>query len=321
MACSFSGGVTVCADNPIFEQGVRMIAADLLSIFRKSDFIYKKQKDKIFTDKELRYIFTIRANANKSAYAFIVDFVKSALQTGVVNYKPGYTNDKRILSIYLNCGSGGYSFDTGISPMVPAYANNLSMVKNKGIAAAIGSLIGFLGHEGGLLRKEARDQIKEDFNAVMQANNNSFVVPVLERGMKFYRVNISDNAETLNKTEEKIKKDICAAIGVPALFLGLDNTQNYNVALSMYEQTIRSWTHVFEDFIYSVCKKQINLSDSAAAVLVRFKADTLLNAGALTRNEYRALFGLPSVSGGDVLTVQAAQIPIEDVGKNFINGG
>ena len=42
-----------------------------------------------------------------------------------------------------------------------------------------------------------------------------------------------------------------------------------------------------------------------------------VNNGWLTRNEVRSKENLPAIDGGDAATVQAALIPLQDVGKNF----
>ncbi|MDK4629470.1 phage portal protein, partial [Kingella kingae] len=42
-----------------------------------------------------------------------------------------------------------------------------------------------------------------------------------------------------------------------------------------------------------------------------------VNNGWLSRNDVRALENLPAVDGGEVLTVQSALIPLQDVGKNY----
>lgn len=156
---------------------------------------------------------------------------------------------------------------------------------------------------------------------------------LLEGGVKWQQMGIMPRDAQLLETKYSSARDICLALGVPPLLMGVpgDNTYaNYAEArLAFYEDSVipmanrlaHDWTRwlgpkfgdleIRADFdhVPAIVAKQQQLWDMANA------------STDLTINERRELKGFEPIPGGDVVLVGAAQIPLEDAGMSMGGDG
>ncbi|MDK4657126.1 phage portal protein, partial [Kingella kingae] len=129
-------------------------------------------------------------------------------------------------------------------------------------------------------------------------------------------------------------EEICRWFGVPPVLIGhtsasstwgasiealfqLFVTTGLRPLLINIEQSIK------KDLLHGLDKETVQAEFNVEGLL---RGDTAartqyysaaVNNGWLSRNDVRALENLPAVDGGEVLTVQSALIPLQDVGKNY----
>jgi HK97 family phage portal protein len=219
----------------------------------------------------------------------------------------------------------------GLSPLL--YAKNA-------ISTAIlaeewaGNTVGNAGKPSGvlsydkLLTKEQRGQLKEKFKDLQEGSNETLMV--LEAGMKYDKVSMSPQEVQLLDSRRFQIEDIARFFNVPSVMI--NDTSGSTVWGSGIEQIITGWYKLgfrpeLERLESSIINNLIAPKDRAK-ISVEFDFEELLrtdfktrvetgaravNAGLMTRNEWRRREWLPVVEGGDELTVQVNLTPIDEL--------
>jgi HK97 family phage portal protein len=221
----------------------------------------------------------------------------------------------------------------GLSPLM--YAKNA-------ISTAIlaeewaGNTVGNAGKPSGvlsydkLLTKEQRGQLKEKFKDLQEGSQETLMV--LEAGMKYDKVSMSPQEVQLLDSRRFQIEDIARFFNVPSVMI--NDTSGSTVWGSGIEQIITGWYKLgfrpeLERIEASIINNLVPARDRGK-ISVEFDFEELLrtdfktrvdtgarvvNAGLMTRNEWRKREWLPVVEGGDDLTVQVNLTPIEDLAK------
>lgn len=221
----------------------------------------------------------------------------------------------------------------GLSPMM--YAKNA-------ISTAIlaeewaGNTVGNAGKPSGvlsydkMLTKEQRLQLKEKFSDLQEGSQETLMV--LEAGMKYDKVSMSPQEVELLESRRFQIEDIARFFNVPSVMI--NDTASSTVWGSGIEQIITGWYKLafraeLERVESSISCHLLDLTERSK-ISVEFDFEELLRtdfktrvetgsravgAGLMTRNEWRKREWLPTIEGGDELTVQVNLMPIEDLTK------
>ncbi|MDK4545151.1 phage portal protein [Kingella kingae] len=195
------------------------------------------------------------------------------------------------------------------------------------------SASGFLTHENGYLKNEQREKLRQSLSE-FSGSKNAGKVMVLEAGLKYQGITLNPEAAQLLESRAFGIEEICRWFGVPPVLIGhtsasstwgasiealfqLFVTTGLRPLLINIEQSIK------KDLLHGLDKETVQAEFNVEGLL---RGDTAartqyysaaVNNGWLSRNDVRALENLPAVDGGEVLTVQSALIPLQDVGKNY----
>lgn len=185
-----------------------------------------------------------------------------------------------------------------------------------------------------VLNKEQRDLYRESLEK-FTGSKNSGKVMILEKGMDYQGISIDPAAAQLLETRGYDVEEICRLFKVPPTLIGYMSKQSsWASSLEALNQQFLTYTllPILRNIEQSITKSLINPRDRGT-FYAEFnyegflRADvskraayyaTMLDHGAMNRDEVRKKENLPPMSeGGDIFTVQAALIPIEQVGKNY----
>lgn len=181
------------------------------------------------------------------------------------------------------------------------------------------------------LRPEQRAEFREYVRTISGALNAG-KSPVLEAGIKPERLGIDPVDAQLLESRGHSIEEICRWFGVPPwMVMKTDKGSNWGTGLEQQQiafltYCIMSYTAPIEQCVNKRCLTAADrLSFYAEFSLEAFlRADssgraaylsTMGQNGYMTRNEGRRKENLPSMPGGDVLTVQSNLVPLDQLGK------
>jgi len=181
-----------------------------------------------------------------------------------------------------------------------------------------------------LLTKEQREQIKEKFKDLREGPRDALMV--LEAGMKYEQISLSPQDVQLLEARRFQVEDIARFLNVPSVMI--NDTSGGTVWGSGIQEIIRGWYKLgFRPELERIERSIIaNLlrQDERRSISVEFNFEELLrtefekrveagakavNAGLMTRNEWRRTEWLPEVDGADDLTVQVNLTTLEELPK------
>lgn len=183
------------------------------------------------------------------------------------------------------------------------------------------------------LTQDQRDQLRDNIGRFAHGGAKSGGVFVLEGGMGFTPLSMNPEDAQMLETRAFNVEEICRWYGVPPTLVGHgDKTSNWgtgleqqNIAFLTYN--LRPWLMKIEQSIWT------NLIDSTeqATIYAEFNVEGLLRAdtagrsawyremvsnGMMTRDEVRVKENWEPMGGmAEVLTVQSAMIPLDNIGK------
>lgn len=186
-----------------------------------------------------------------------------------------------------------------------------------------------------VLTKEQREQMKEKFKDLREGDRDALMV--LEAGMTYQQISLSPQDVQLLEARRFQIEDIARFFEVPSVLI--NDTSGSTVWGSGIEQIITGWYKLqfrseLERFEQSIVNKLLS-SEDRKRMSVEFNFDELLrtdfatrvdagakavNAGLMSRNEWRRKEWLPEVDGADELTAQVNLVNLDDLAK-VVNGG
>lgn len=176
-------------------------------------------------------------------------------------------------------------------------------------------------------REEFREYVRTISGAL-----NAGKSPVLEQGVKPELIGINPADAQLLESRGHSIEEICRWFGVPPwMVMKTDKGSNWGTGLEQQQiafltYCIMSYTAPIEQCVNKRCMTAVDrISFYAEFSLEAFlRADssgraaylsTMGQNGYMTRNEGRSKENLPSMPGGDVLTVQSNLVPLDQLGK------
>jgi HK97 family phage portal protein len=176
-------------------------------------------------------------------------------------------------------------------------------------------------------REDFRDYVKTITGAL-----NAGKSPVFEQGVKPEQLGINPADAQLLESRGHSVEEICRWFGVPPwMVMKTDKGSNWGTGLEQQQiafltYCIMSYTSPIEQCVNKHCLTAVDrISYYAEFSLEAFlRADssgraaylsTMGQNGYMTRNEGRRKENLPSMPGGDVLTVQSNLVPLDQLGK------
>jgi HK97 family phage portal protein len=179
-----------------------------------------------------------------------------------------------------------------------------------------------------LLTKEQREQLKEKFKDLREGARDALMV--LEAGMKYEQISLSPQDVQLLEARRFQVEDIARFLNVPSVMI--NDTSGGTVWGTGIQEIIRGWYKIgfrpeLERIEQSIINNLISLNDRRN-ISVEFNFEELLrtefdkrvesgaravNAGLMTRNEWRRREWLEPVDGADDLTVQVNLTPISEL--------
>jgi HK97 family phage portal protein len=180
---------------------------------------------------------------------------------------------------------------------------------------------------------EAYARLRKSFADQYAGLHNSRKPILLEDGFKWQGISMNHEQSQFIETRQYQVEDIARIFRVPPHLIGHllrstnNNIEHQSIEFAMY--TMLPWcTRKEQRYNQSLFLP----SERAAGYFAQFNLDTLLRGDAKSRaealqilrfngvinaNEWRALDNRNPYEGGDRYLVQAAMVPVEDVGKNF----
>lgn len=176
------------------------------------------------------------------------------------------------------------------------------------------------------LSDENYNRLKTQLEDQYQGSGNAGRPMIFENGLTWQSMGLSPSDVGIIDTKNSAARDICLAFGVPPQLLGIpgDNTySNYAEArLAFWEDTVlpllgmiaADWTA----WLGGGLEFKPNLDEIPAIVDKRETLWQMVEATqSLTVNEKREAMGFEPIEGGDVLLVNASQIPLADASLNL----
>jgi HK97 family phage portal protein len=179
-----------------------------------------------------------------------------------------------------------------------------------------------------ILQPKQRDQIREHVKQVSREGG----VYVLEKGAGFVPLRFNPLDAELLASRSFSVETICRWFDMPPVMIGHGDKQSSwptsteAQSILFVRYVLRACLSVIEQEIQrsllTPAERQRNFAEFALEGLLRgdsaaraaFYASALQN-GWMTRNEVRRLENLPPVEGGDILTVQSALVPLDQLGQ------
>ena len=174
------------------------------------------------------------------------------------------------------------------------------------------------------LTEEEVQEVKENFKRFNSGFSNAGEPAVIDTDLEIMPVGLSPNDMDWLAGYEVAMKNICVALGVPVdLIYGQSTYENLKTA---NEQLAENTTiPMMELFINSLNKRLVPLFDKNLSLMLDIdkmpammlkkvrQRESLEMVSFLTINEKRAMIGLDEVEGGDVLLINASQVPLTDI--------
>jgi len=176
-------------------------------------------------------------------------------------------------------------------------------------------------------RKDQRAALEDNFTGAMNTGRPL----ILEGGMEWQQISLNaDDAQLLESRGWSVE-EICRWFGVPPFMIGHNEkttswgTGIEQMLLGFQKFTLNPYLRRIEQ---AVRKQLLTPAERAAGLFAEFNLEGLLRAdsqgrmnfyrgmtqiGAMTRNEVRAKENLPPIEGGDVITIQSQNVPLEQL--------
>ncbi|MCO7634121.1 phage portal protein [Pseudomonas guariconensis] len=181
------------------------------------------------------------------------------------------------------------------------------------------------------LRPEQRVEFREYVQTISGALNAGRS-PVLEAGVKPEMIGINPADAQLLESRGHSIEEICRWFGVPPwMVMKTDKGSNWGTGLEQQQiafltYCIMSYTAPIEQCVNKRCMTAVDrisfYSEFSLEAFLRADSSgraaylsTMSQNGLMTRNEGRRKENLPSMPGGDVLTVQSNLVPLDQLGK------
>lgn len=199
------------------------------------------------------------------------------------------------------------------------------------------SASGFLKYSNGFLNKEQRAMLQQELNR-FSGSANAGKTMILEAGMDYQGITINPASAQLLESRTFSVEEICRWFGVPPVLIGhTTKSSSWGSSIeALFQLFVSTALRPIMVNIEQSIKKDLIPAADRASLFAEFNAEGLLrgdlksrteyysaavNNGWMSRNDVRAKENLPPMDkGGDTHTVQAALIPIEQVGQNFQQG-
>jgi HK97 family phage portal protein len=238
--------------------------------------------------------------------------------TGAINYRVSTTQGQQILTPTNMLHVLGVTLDgiRGISPITLAresiggaiaeLKHGQSFFKN---GAAVGGVLQHPGHLG----PEAAQTLRQSWHDKYSGSDNAGKVAILEEGMTFNAVALSNKDSQWLESRQVTVLDIARIFGVPPALLGHLEKASYSSQeaqnLEFLTHSLRPWLTRIEQAAEKALLTDINLYvEFTTGDLLRTDLKTryaayqsALAAGWISVNEVRRLENLPAVDGGDEL--------------------
>ncbi|ROQ49107.1 phage portal protein [Pseudomonas putida] len=176
-------------------------------------------------------------------------------------------------------------------------------------------------------RAEFRDYVKTISGAL-----NAGKSPVLEQGVKPEMIGINPADAQLLESRGHSVEEICRWFGVPPwMVMKTDKGSNWGTGLEQQQiafltYCIMTYTAPIEQCVNKRCMTAVDrikhYSEFSLEAFLRADSagraaylSTMGQNGYMTRNEGRHKENLPSMPGGDILTVQSNLVPLDQLGK------
>ncbi len=175
-------------------------------------------------------------------------------------------------------------------------------------------------------RTEAEAALQEKFVGAHNAGRPM----LLDNGLKWEQLSITPEDAQMLDSRKFSGEEICRIFGVPPAMVGYgDKASNWGTGkevdvLGFQKFTLRRRLKRIEK---SLEKQLLSARDRLQGYKIGFNFEDILRAdsqgraqfynimirlGLMTRNEARALEGLPPIAGGDVITVQMQDVPLSE---------
>lgn len=235
---------------------------------------------------------------------------------GTVSYKVGTADGDQILRPEEVLHVLGITLDgvVGISPITFARESLGGAIAELKHGQAFfrngANLSGVLEHPGHLGDEAART-LRESWRDKYSGSDNAGKVAVLEEGMAFKPVSLSNKDSQWLESRQVSVLDVARIFGVPPALLGHLEKASYSSQeaqnLEFLTHSLRPWLTRIEQAVNKSLITHSNLyAEFTTGDLLRTTIDkrydayrTALSAGFMTVNEVRALENLPEVEGGN----------------------
>ena len=237
--------------------------------------------------------------------------------TGAVTYRVSTAKGQQILRPNEVLHILGMTLDgvRGLSPITLAreslggaiaeLEHGQSFFKN---GAAVGGVLEHPGHLG----PEAAETLRQSWRDKYSGPNNAGKVAVLEEGMEFKPVALSNKDSQWLESRQVSVLDIARIFGVPPALLGHLEKASYSSQeaqnLEFLTHSLRPWLSRIEQAVNRAILGGDLYAEFTTGDMVRTTLDKRYNAyrvalaaGFMTVNEVRQLENLPAVAGGDDL--------------------
>lgn len=268
------------------------------------------------------YAYIERDQASRPAALWPIDpnrvMVEQDDKTGAITYRVSTNQGQQILTPANMLYVLGLTLDgiRGVSPVTLAresiggaiaeLKHGQSFFKN---GAAVGGVLQHPGHLG----PEAAQTLRESWRDKYSGPDNAGKVAILEEGMEFKAVALSNKDSQWLESRQVTVLDIARIFGVPPALLGHLEKASYSSQeaqnLEFLTHSLRPWLTRIEQAIERslLVDGNIYVEFTTGDLLrtdlkTRYDAyRTALSAGWMSVNEVRRLENLPAVSGGDNL--------------------
>jgi HK97 family phage portal protein len=182
------------------------------------------------------------------------------------------------------------------------------------------------------LTEEQFNRLREEIDSKFSGANNAGKPLLLEGGLEWQELSISPKDLDFLNGKYASARDVAMALGVPPQLLGIpgdstfSNMEQAKVAfwtdtvipmLCLFLEGFNRWlTPLFGEDLYLWYDEEMI---PALEPLRQQKATRVNASGYMTINEKRRAMGLDDIEGGDVVLVQASNVPLELAGSTNIS--